>query len=127
MPTADRVIPLLAAAVLLASASAAQANCKLLFDAMEKLAARKTKVQSWYLDVSMLKQYWGQERVYHHTAPINMLYALRESLAMVLEEGLEKRFQRHREAHEQLRHPCETSPRTTSVRWRRRHARRRCR
>ena len=71
--------------------------------AMEKLAARKTKVQSWYLDVSMLKQYWGQERVYHHTAPINMLYALDEALNLTLEEGLEARFARHRANHELLR------------------------
>ncbi len=71
--------------------------------AMEKLAARKNKVQSWYLDVSMLKQYWGQERVYHHTAPINMLYGLDEALNMVLEEGLEARFARHRAMHELLK------------------------
>jgi len=71
--------------------------------AMEKLAARKTKVQSWYLDVSMLKQYWGQERLYHHTAPINMLYALDEALNIVFEEGLDARFARHRAMHELLR------------------------
>ena len=71
--------------------------------AMERIGARKTKVQSWYLDMSMLKSYWGQERVYHHTAPINMTYALRESLAMVLEEGLEARWQRHRQNHFALR------------------------
>jgi alanine-glyoxylate transaminase/serine-glyoxylate transaminase/serine-pyruvate transaminase len=71
--------------------------------AMDKLAARKTKVQSWYLDVSMLKQYWGQERVYHHTAPINMLYALDEALNITLEEGLDARFARHRFNHELLR------------------------
>src|SRR4051812_27115812 len=65
--------------------------------AMEKLAARKSKVQSWYLDLSMIKNYWGQERAYHHTAPINMLYGLQEALTIVLEEGLEKRFARHRE------------------------------
>lgn len=71
--------------------------------AMEKLAARKSKVQSWYFDVSMLRQYWGQERVYHHTAPINMLYAMDEALNIVLEEGLEARFARHRVHHELLR------------------------
>src|SRR4051812_35661679 len=64
--------------------------------AMEKLAARKSKVQSWYLDLSMIKNYWGQERAYHHTAPINMLYGLHEALTIVLEEGLENRFNRHR-------------------------------
>lgn len=72
--------------------------------AVGRLEARKSKVQSWYLDLSMVRQYWGQERFYHHTAPINMLYALHEALAMVLEEGLEKRFARHRAAHEQLKH-----------------------
>jgi alanine-glyoxylate transaminase / serine-glyoxylate transaminase / serine-pyruvate transaminase len=71
--------------------------------AMERLAARKTKVQSWYLDLSMIKNYWGQERAYHHTAPINMLYGLHEALTIVLEEGLEKRFARHREMSALLR------------------------
>jgi alanine-glyoxylate transaminase/serine-glyoxylate transaminase/serine-pyruvate transaminase len=71
--------------------------------AMERLGARKTKVQSWYLDLSMIKNYWGQERAYHHTAPINMLYGLHEALSIVLEEGLEKRFARHREMAAMLR------------------------
>jgi alanine-glyoxylate transaminase/serine-glyoxylate transaminase/serine-pyruvate transaminase len=71
--------------------------------AVEKLDQRKGKVQSWYLDLSMVRQYWGSERFYHHTAPINMLYALHESLAIVLEEGLENRFKRHRANHELLR------------------------
>ena len=71
--------------------------------AVERLMARKTKVQSWYLDLTMVRQYWGSERFYHHTAPINMLYALHESLAIVLEEGLEPRIKRHRETHELLR------------------------
>jgi alanine-glyoxylate transaminase/serine-glyoxylate transaminase/serine-pyruvate transaminase len=71
--------------------------------AVEKLAARKSKVQSWYLDLNMLRQYWGQERFYHHTAPINMLYGLHEALAIVLEEGLEARFARHRSNHDLLR------------------------
>jgi alanine-glyoxylate transaminase/serine-glyoxylate transaminase/serine-pyruvate transaminase len=71
--------------------------------AVEKISLRKTKVQSWYLDLSMIRQYWGENRVYHHTAPINMLYALQEALAIVLEEGLPKRFERHREMHELLR------------------------
>jgi len=63
---------------------------------------RKTKVRSWYLDVGMLEQYWGEERVYHHTAPISMNYALREALRLVAEEGLEARFARHRLNHEAL-------------------------
>ncbi len=66
--------------------------------AIERMEARKTKVQSWYLDVSMLKNYYlgAGGRAYHHTAPINMVYALREALSIVLEEGLENRFERHR-------------------------------
>ena len=73
--------------------------------AIEKMEARKSKVQSWYLDVSMLKDYYTGSggRAYHHTAPINMVYALREALAMVLEEGLENRIARHRQMHELLR------------------------
>jgi alanine-glyoxylate transaminase/serine-glyoxylate transaminase/serine-pyruvate transaminase len=73
--------------------------------AIEKMDARQSKVQSWYLDVSMLKNYYtgGGGRAYHHTAPINMVYALREALAIVLEEGLEARIARHREMHLLLR------------------------
>lgn len=71
--------------------------------AVEKLLGRKSKVQSWYLDISMVRQYWGSERFYHHTAPINMLYGLHEALNMVLEEGLDARFTRHRAMHELLR------------------------
>ena len=67
--------------------------------AVDVLKNRKTKVVSWYLDVSMLLNYWGGERVYHHTAPINMLYGLREALLVVLEEGLEAVFARHRQNH----------------------------
>jgi alanine-glyoxylate transaminase/serine-glyoxylate transaminase/serine-pyruvate transaminase len=70
--------------------------------AVAKLRARKTKVRSWYLDVSLLEKYWGQERTYHHTAPINMNYALREALRLVAEEGLEARWQRHRDNAELL-------------------------
>ena len=64
--------------------------------AEECVRARRQPVQSWYLDLTMVMSYWGQERVYHHTAPVSMLYALREALQLVLEEGLESRFQRHR-------------------------------
>jgi alanine-glyoxylate transaminase/serine-glyoxylate transaminase/serine-pyruvate transaminase len=71
--------------------------------AVARLEARKTKVQSWYLDLTMVRKYWGSERVYHHTAPINMLYALHEALRAVLEEGLEARWQRHRARHDLLR------------------------
>jgi alanine-glyoxylate transaminase / serine-glyoxylate transaminase / serine-pyruvate transaminase len=68
--------------------------------AVEMIRARKTKVQSWYLDLSMIEKYWGSERVYHHTAPISMNYALHEALRSVLEEGLEAAWQRHRATHE---------------------------
>lgn len=71
--------------------------------AVERIERRKTKVQSWYLDLTMVRQYWGSERFYHHTAPINMLYALDEALAIVLEEGLDARFKRHRQMHELLK------------------------
>jgi len=75
--------------------------------ALAAMDARKTKVQSWYLDVSMLRKYYtgggGGGRVYHHTAPINMTYALHEALAIVLEEGLEARLQRHAQMHRRLR------------------------
>jgi alanine-glyoxylate transaminase/serine-glyoxylate transaminase/serine-pyruvate transaminase len=71
--------------------------------AVEKLHARKTKVQSWYLDTTMLSQYWGQERVYHHTAPINMTYGLYEALLLILEEGLEPCFARHARNHAALK------------------------
>lgn len=63
--------------------------------AVEKLDKRKSKVPNWYLDMSMLGKYWGSERTYHHTAPINMNYALREALRLVVEEGLEARWARH--------------------------------
>ncbi len=63
--------------------------------AVDKLLTRKTKVPSWYLDLTMVRDYWGSQRKYHHTAPINMIYALREALRVVLEEGLEARFARH--------------------------------
>ena len=73
--------------------------------AREVMDARQSKVQSWYFDVSMLRDYYSGSgaRAYHHTAPINMVYGLREGLAMVLEEGLEERFERHRVVHERLR------------------------
>jgi alanine-glyoxylate transaminase/serine-glyoxylate transaminase/serine-pyruvate transaminase len=63
------------------------------------IGSRKTKVQSWYLDMNMVRQYWGSERLYHHTAPINMNYALHEALRIVLEEGLPARWERHRKNH----------------------------
>jgi alanine-glyoxylate transaminase/serine-glyoxylate transaminase/serine-pyruvate transaminase len=71
--------------------------------ALEVIDARKTKVTSWYLDVTMLRNYWGSDRVYHHTAPINMTYALREALQIILEEGLATRIARHELNHRMLR------------------------
>ena len=68
--------------------------------AVEVIRQRKSKVQSWYLDLSMIEKYWGSERVYHHTAPISMNYALHEALRIVLEEGLEASWKRHRQVHE---------------------------
>lgn len=63
--------------------------------AIEKLEARKTPVINWYLDLSGVGKYWGKERTYHHTAPITMVYAIFEALRMVVEEGLEERWERH--------------------------------
>lgn len=71
--------------------------------ALEVATKRKSKVQSWYLDVNLLASYWGQDRVYHHTAPISMAYALHEALRLVLEEGLKNRFRRHQQNHEALK------------------------
>lgn len=71
--------------------------------ARETLAARRTPVQSWFLDLSLLTAYWGGEkRSYHHTAPVNALYGLHEALLMIEEEGLEAIWARHRRCHEAL-------------------------
>ncbi len=70
--------------------------------AREILRSRKSKVPNWYLDLTMVERYWGNERTYHHTAPITMNYALREALRIVAEEGLEARFARHRTNAEML-------------------------
>lgn len=73
--------------------------------AVETLKARKTKVQSWFLDFSLLISYWGggAKRAYHHTAPINALYGLHESLVMLHEEGIEHSWTRHSMMHQALR------------------------
>jgi len=71
--------------------------------ALQTLEKRKTKVQSWYLDLTLIRQYWGSERLYHHTAPINMNYALLEALRIVNDEGLENRWARHWANHKMLR------------------------
>jgi alanine-glyoxylate transaminase / serine-glyoxylate transaminase / serine-pyruvate transaminase len=71
---------------------------------VEIMDSRKTKVQSWYLDMSMIRKYWsGAKRAYHHTGPISMIYAIHEALRIVLEEGLEARIARHKRNHEMLR------------------------
>jgi alanine-glyoxylate transaminase/serine-glyoxylate transaminase/serine-pyruvate transaminase len=73
--------------------------------AAEVIRNRKTKVQSWFLDLNLVMGYWGEgaKRAYHHTAPINALYALHESLVLLQEEGLEKAWARHQLHHQALR------------------------
>lgn len=73
--------------------------------AQEKIKQRKAKVQSWFLDLNLIMAYWGsdQKRAYHHTAPVNALYALHESLLMLHNEGLEKAWARHTHHHHALR------------------------
>ncbi|MDA1232138.1 MAG: alanine--glyoxylate aminotransferase family protein [Planctomycetota bacterium] len=71
--------------------------------ALEAMDQRKKKVASWYLDIGLLRNYWGNNRAYHHTAPINMNYALHQALRLVLLEGLDARFARHRLHHTALK------------------------
>ena len=83
--------------------------------AVEKIKQRKTKVQSWFLDLNLVMGYWGSgKRVYHHTAPINLLYGLHEALAMLQEEGLENSWARHRHQHLALRSGIEAMGLTSS-------------
>ncbi len=70
--------------------------------AMEAVRARRTKTRSWYFDLGLIGAYFGNQRLYHHTAPISMIYALAESLSIVLEEGLEDRYLRHERNHHAL-------------------------
>ena len=70
--------------------------------ALERIRSRRSKVQSWYLDITMVEKYWGDDRTYHHTAPISMNYALREALRLIYEEGLEARWRRHELNHRAL-------------------------
>jgi alanine-glyoxylate transaminase / serine-glyoxylate transaminase / serine-pyruvate transaminase len=70
--------------------------------ALEKIKNRKTKPGAWYLDVGLVAHYWGNERTYHHTAPVTMNYALREGLRIIVEEGLEARRRRHELNHRAL-------------------------
>jgi alanine-glyoxylate transaminase/serine-glyoxylate transaminase/serine-pyruvate transaminase len=64
--------------------------------AEEVFRKRKTKVQSWYFDLTTAMNYWGKDRLYHHTPPISLIFALREAMRLVVEEGLETRWERHR-------------------------------
>ncbi|MFQ6046423.1 MAG: pyridoxal-phosphate-dependent aminotransferase family protein [Gemmatimonadales bacterium] len=75
--------------------------------AMEAVRGRKRSPSTWYLDLDLLFQYWGEaggtkQRAFHHTAPVSNIYAFREALRLILEEGLEARWERHRRAHEAL-------------------------
>jgi alanine-glyoxylate transaminase/serine-glyoxylate transaminase/serine-pyruvate transaminase len=70
--------------------------------AIELIRARRSKVQSWYLDITLVEHYWGDDRTYHHTAPISMNYALREALRLIHEEGLQARWSRHELNHRAL-------------------------
>jgi alanine-glyoxylate transaminase / serine-glyoxylate transaminase / serine-pyruvate transaminase len=69
--------------------------------ARHKISNRRHKVQSWFLDMNLIMGYWGQgtRRAYHHTAPVNAMYALHEALLMVHEEGIENAWERHRRNH----------------------------
>ena len=72
--------------------------------AVEVMNRRKTKVQSWFLDLSLVRNYWtGNQRAYHHTAPVSSMFALREAYRIVLEEGLQQRWDRHAANHQLLR------------------------
>jgi alanine-glyoxylate transaminase/serine-glyoxylate transaminase/serine-pyruvate transaminase len=64
--------------------------------AEEVFRKRKTKVQSWYFDLTTAMNYWGKDRLYHHTPPISLIFALREAMRLVVEESLEARWERHR-------------------------------
>jgi len=76
--------------------------------AVKALENRKTKVQSWFLDLSLVKNYWaGAKRAYHHTAPVSSVFALHEALSIVLEEGLENRWKRHQTVHKYLKKELE--------------------
>ncbi len=75
--------------------------------AEEVMTSRKTKVQSWYFDITTAMAYWGQGRLYHHTPPISLIYALREAMRIAMEEGLQVRWERHRACQQALVAGCE--------------------
>jgi alanine-glyoxylate transaminase / serine-glyoxylate transaminase / serine-pyruvate transaminase len=66
------------------------------------LTERKTKIANWYLDLTLLRKFWGKEHIYHHTTPVSMIYALYEGLKIIQEEGLEARWDRHQSNAELL-------------------------
>lgn len=70
--------------------------------ALARVRERKTKPRSWYFDLSLIGDHFGSARVYHHTAPVNMIYAIDEALKMVFEEGIDTRFERHQTNHRAL-------------------------
>lgn len=76
--------------------------------AMHKASNRKTPCNSWYLDLALVGNYWGGSRAYHHTAPVNMNFALHEALRLILEEGLEARWERHASVHKRLKSELES-------------------
>ncbi len=97
--------------------------------AEEVLRNRKTPVQSWYFDLTSALNYWGKDRLYHHTPPISLIYGLREALRIVLDEGVENRWERHRQNQAALgagleamglelfvKNPADRLPTVTSVR-----------
>ncbi len=71
--------------------------------AVHAITHRNTPIGSWYFDMMLLRKYWGSERVYHHTPPVNLYFALHEALSMALEEGLPSRWARHQAAHAALK------------------------
>jgi alanine-glyoxylate transaminase/serine-glyoxylate transaminase/serine-pyruvate transaminase len=75
--------------------------------AVEAMERRQGPPPNWYLDLSLIGKYWSQERFYHHTAPISLVYAMREALRLVYEEGLAQRFDRHRAISQQLQEGLE--------------------
>jgi alanine-glyoxylate transaminase/serine-glyoxylate transaminase/serine-pyruvate transaminase len=94
----------------------------------EVLRNRKTPVQSWYFDLTTVMNFWGQERIYHHTPPVSIVYALREALRILFEEGLEAGWRRHQQNQAGLiagleamglellvRNPADRLPTVTSV------------
>ena len=77
-------------------------------NALEKIGNRKDITRSWYLDLGLLNGYWGEDRTYHHTAPITSIYGIREALRLVNEEGIQNRWERHMKLASALRSGVES-------------------